>query len=145
MNKLLPQANNLDTVIDVFMYIYFHPGCTKESIADYCGFTLRQVEYYTNACEYLDLINEDWTPTALGKDICARNASQIRERIYERIISDELIGKIFAKRIIFPDYDILPYAISLAEEYCPGYSEPVYTRRAGALVKWVDKIIKDTL
>ena len=68
MGKILIQANNLDTVIDTFMYIYMHPGCTKQELADYCGFTLRQADYYTNACKYLDLINDDWSKTPLAVD-----------------------------------------------------------------------------
>jgi hypothetical protein len=36
-----------------------HPECTHQDVADYCGFTLRQVQYYANACKYLDLINEE--------------------------------------------------------------------------------------
>ena len=40
MGKILIQANNLDMVIDTFMYIYMHPECNKQELADYCGFTL---------------------------------------------------------------------------------------------------------
>ena len=69
MKKILIQANNLDTVVDSFMYIYLHKGCTKRELADYCGFSMRQVDYYTNACKYLGLINQDWTPTELAEDI----------------------------------------------------------------------------
>lgn len=67
MKKILIQANNLDRVIDIFMYIYLHQGCSKQDIADYCSFSLRQVDYYVNACKYLDLLNSDWSPFRFSK------------------------------------------------------------------------------
>ena len=66
MKKLLIQANNLDKVVDAFMFIHLHPGCKKQNVADYCGFSLRQVDYYTNACKYLDLIDDKWEATDLA-------------------------------------------------------------------------------
>lgn len=141
MGKILIQANNLDTVIDVFMYIYQHQGCSKQSIADYCGFTLRQVDYYTNACKYLDLINDDWTPTSLAEDIFENSPAEVTERIYQRIIEDELIGKIYKKIIDFPEEDISSFAKELVIAFYPGLSDAVYNRRSDNMVKWCKKII----
>lgn len=141
MGKILIQANNLDTVIDVFMYIYQHQECGKQEIADYCGFTLRQVDYYTNACKYLDLINDDWTPTSLAKDIFENSPAEVTERVYKRIIEDELIGQIYRRLRDFPHEDISEYAKDLVMEYYPGFSEAVYDRRSDNIVKWCKKII----
>lgn len=141
MGKILIQANNLDTVIDVFMYIYQHQGCGKQEIADYCGFTLRQVDYYTNACKYLDLINDDWTPTSLAKDIFENSPAEVTERVYKRIIEDELMGQIYRRLRYFPHEDISEYAKDLVMEYYPGFSEAVYDRRSNNIVKWCKKII----
>ena len=55
MKKLLIQANNLQTVIDVFTFIYQTPGCSMSQVSQHIGFTLRQANYYTNACLYLAL------------------------------------------------------------------------------------------
>ena len=141
MRKIVIQANNLDTVIDTFMYIYLHPGCGKKEVADYCGFTLRQVDYYTNACKYLDLINNDWTPTPLAKDIFENYQAEVKERVYIRIIEDELIGQIYKKMIDYPNDDISNYAKDLVMDYYPGLSESVYNRRSDNIVKWCQKII----
>lgn len=141
MGKILIQANNLDTVIDVFMYIFQHQGCSKQEIADYCGFTLRQVDYYTNACKYLDLINNDWTPTDLAKDIFENNPAEITERVYKRITEDELIGLIYKKMVESQDEDISTYAKELVVDFYPGMSETVYIRRSDNIVKWCKKII----
>ncbi len=143
MGKILIQANNLDMVIDVFMYIYQHQGCGKQAIADYCGFTLRQVDYYTNACKYLDLINEDWTPTSLAKDIFENNPAEVTERVYARIISDEVMGQVFARMYVLPDEDPSAFALDLAREYFPGYSDAVYERRSDNIVKWCRRIIEN--
>ena len=142
MGKILIQANNLDTVIDTFMYIYMHPGCTKQELADYCGFTLRQADYYTNACKYLDLINDDWSKTPLAIDIFTNNPAEISERVYARIISDGLMGKIFARLYVLPSEDPSIFAMELAKEYFPGYSEAVYERRSDNIVKWCRRIIE---
>ena len=142
MGKILIQANNLDTVIDTFMYIYMHPGCTKQELADYCGFTLRQVDYYTNACKYLDLINDDWNKTSLAIDIFTNNPAEISERVYARIISDELMGQIFARIYVLPNEDPSAFAMELTKEYYPGYSEAVYERRSDNIVKWCKRIIE---
>ena len=142
MGKILIQANNLDTVIDTFMYIYMHPGCTKQELADYCGFTLRQADYYTNACKYLDLINDDWSKTPLADDIFINNPAEISERVYARIISDELMGQIFARIYVLPNEDPSKFALELTKEYYPGYSDAVYERRSDNIVKWCRRIIE---
>ena len=143
MGKILIQANNLDTVIDTFMYLYIHPDCKKEDLAEYCGFTLRQADYYTNACKYLDLLDDAGKPTPLAMDIFHKHPAQITERVYERIIGDELMGKIFARMIALPDEEIKEFAEDITKEYFPGYSETVYERRSDNIVKWCRKIIKD--
>ena len=142
MGKLLIQANNLDTVIDTFMYIYMHPDCTKQDLADYCGFTLRQADYYTNACKYLDLINDDWSKTPLAIDIFTNNSAEITERVYARIISDELMGQIFARLYVLPDEDPSDFAMEITKKFFPGYSETVYERRSDNIVKWCKRIIE---
>ncbi len=142
MSKILIQANNLDLVIDVFMYVYLHPNCSKQELADYCGFTLRQVDYYTNACKYLDLLNNDLTPTALAKDIFNNSPAEVTERVYERIITDPLMGKIFARIYTLPEENPSQYAEDLTKEFFPGYSEAVYERRSDNIVKWCRKIIE---
>ena len=50
MKKSLPQANDLDKVIDVMTYIHYHPGCSEKDIADFIGFAVRQARYYVDAC-----------------------------------------------------------------------------------------------
>ena len=142
MGKILIQANNLDMVIDTFMYIYMHPGCNKQNLSDYCGFSLRQADYYTNACIYLDLINDDWSKTPLAVDIFTNNPAEISERVYARIISDELMGKIFARIYVLPNEDPSKFALELTKEYYPGYSEAVYERRSDNIVKWCRRIIE---
>lgn len=143
MKKILIQANNLDVVIDTFLYIFYHPNCAKQDLANYCGFTLRQVDYYTNACKYLDLIDEHWKLTPLAKDIVLNNPAEITERIYERIITDELMGPIFARMYVLPSSNHSEYALELVKEYYPGYSDAVYVRRSDNIVKWCKRIINE--
>lgn len=141
MKKILIQANNLDTVIDVFMYIYLHPGCKKQDIADYCGFSFRQVDYYTNACKYLDLLNDDWSKTSLAIDIFTNHSAEITDKVYERIINDKVFGKMYNYLILNQEEYPTVYAKELAKEHFPGYSDAVYKRRSDIIIKWCIKII----
>ena len=145
MKKLLIQANNLQTVIDVIKFIYQTPGCSMSQVAQHIGFTLRQANYYTNACLYLGLIDESMKPTPLAHDIFENSSSCIKERIYECIISDELIGKIFARRLLQPQSDIFSYAETIVKDNYPGYSETVYRRRINNIINWCDTIIKNNI
>ena len=141
MKKTLIQANNLDTVIDIFMYICNHPQCTQKEIAEYCGFTLRQVAYYTNASKYLDLLNEDLSLTDLGNDIFKNSPAEITERVYQRIINDEMMGQVYSFMIDNPDDNVSEFAKNLVMDYFPGFSDAVYDRRSDNIVKWCKKII----
>ena len=145
MKKLLIQANNLQTVIDVFTFIYQTPGCSMSQVSQHIGFTLRQANYYTNACLYLGLIDESMKPTPLAHDIFENSSSCIKERIYECIISNELIGKIFAQMKLQPQCDIYKYAEAIVKDNYPGYSETVYKRRINNIITWCDIIIKNQI
>ena len=57
MKKLLPQANDLEKVINVFVYTLSKSNCTKQDIADFCQFDIRQADYYLGACHYLNLLD----------------------------------------------------------------------------------------
>lgn len=142
MKKILIQANNLSTVVDVFMFIYLHPGCKKQDVANYCGFSLRQVDYYTNACKYLDLIDDEWKSTDLANDIFQNHPAEVTECVYKRIIDDEVIGQIYAKLQEEPDSYPSEYAKTLVEDYFPGYSDAVYDRRSDNMIKWCKKIMQ---
>jgi hypothetical protein len=141
MKKTLIQANNLDTVIDVFMYTYLHPGCKKQDIADYCGFSLRQVDYYIGACKYLDLLNKDLSPTDISIKIFEERPAEITDCVYECIISDKLMGQIYKKMVEEPTGNHFEFAKELVMHYYPGMSEAVYVRRSDNIVKWCKKII----
>lgn len=141
MKKNLIQANDLDKVIDIFTFVYLRPGVTKQDVADYCGFTLRQSDYYLGACVYLDLLDKNMKPTIFAKTIFDEYNSQVEKKIYERIITDELFGKVFARLLLFPESNVSEFARSLVEENYPEYSNAVVNRRSDNLVKWCKKIL----
>ena len=141
MHKILIQANNLDTVIDIFMYLYLHPNSKKEDLADYFDITLRQVDYYINACRYLGLVDDELHTTPLAKDIFQNYPAEITEMVYTLVISDEVMSKVFSRLLMFPNMDHSEYAKNLVKNYFPGYSETVYTRRSDNIIKWCKKII----
>ena len=138
MKKLLPQANNLDTLIKVFIYFGNKKDCTVQDIADFIGFEPRQAQYYLSACIYLDLIDETPELTEFGKSLFVE-PSLIKYKVYERIISDEVIGKVFAHLILFDD-DIKEYSCKIIKSFYPDYSEAVIERRASTINNWCKEI-----
>lgn len=141
MKKILPQANTLDTVLKVFLYAGLKPNCTKEDIADYCQFDTRQSDYYLGACIYLGLFDENGELTEIGNKIL-QVGTTYRDRIYEIIINDPLIGKFFTHMMLFPDDDIKAFAAKLTSSMYPEYGEAVINRRSSALVGWCVEIAK---
>ncbi len=143
MKKTLPQANDLNKVIDVMTYIYYHPQSSYEDIATYIGFSKRQAQYYVDACIYLNLVDEEHKPTNICMDIFKNNPANITESVYERIILDDLIGQVFAKAFAFPEYDLDNFAQELVTIYYPEIlSTATIERRAHNIVLWCKKIIK---
>lgn len=144
MKRLLPQANNLDTVVKVFVYSCNKINCTQNDIASFCGFEPRQAAYYLNACYYLGLIDSKGCVSKLGEDILA-TPSTVKLRVYELIINDPLIGEIFAHKLVFPSDDNKAFAVSWLKKNFPDYSEAVINRRASTLLNWCDEILSSPL
>jgi len=142
MKKILPQANTLETVLKVFLYAGLKPNCTKEDIAEYCQFDPRQADYYLGACIYLGLFDMNGKLTPAGEDILEADGSSYRERIYELILNDQLIGAFFVHMIVFPDDNIKAFAANLTAKMFPEYGEAVINRRSSALVGWCVEIAK---
>lgn len=142
MNKILPQANDLDKVIDVLTYIHYHPGCSYAEIADYIGFAERQAKYYVDACVYLELVVENRKPSAVCEDIFKNTPENVTKRVYEKIITDNLMGQVFAKAYVMPDTDIDSFARELVSYYHPEIvSVSTVERRAHNIVLWCKRII----
>lgn len=143
MVKSTPQANDLDKVIDVFTFIYMHPGCHLQEVSDYIGFTDRQGRYYFHACEYLGLVNKEHRLTPLGLEIWNNNSLNVTERIYERIMTDEVMGQVFAHALIFPKDDLYAFTASVVSAYYPDLTkaDSTFERRCTVIIKWVERII----
>ena len=139
MNKLLPQANSLNTVIDVFIYVSTMPNWTLNDVADFCHFEVRQSSYYINACYYIGLLNEDGTISEEGKIILS-DPSSIKKSVYERVISDPLISKIFAVLLIEGEKNLRDFTNKLLSKSYPDYSDAVIERRASTLINWCIEI-----
>ncbi len=140
MKKLLPQANTLATVIRTFKLIGNTTNCTLADIASFNNFELRQASYYSNACYFLDLIDEDLQLTSLGKDIML-DPKNAKVRIYEIIIKHELTGQIFAKTALYPKRKVIKDSKELIGSLYPEYGEAVIDRRTKCLIGWCEGII----
>ncbi len=141
MKKLLPQANTLATVIRTFKLIANTMNCTLSDIAAFNNFKLRQASYYSNACYYLGLIDENLKLTPLGYAIMG-DPKSAKVRIYELIIKHELIGQIFAKIALYPKRKVVRDCKELVKTYYPEYGEAVIDRRTKCLIGWCEEIIE---
>ncbi len=140
MKKLLPQANSLDVVIETFKYCVEHPAYTKTELATHIGYQPRQVDYYLNACLYLDILDYDGKPTDDSIELY-KLGDYLRLGIYERVLNDSLIGKIFTHYLIFPAEEIKEYAFKEVSSLYPDYKEAVIKRRVSTIISWCDEIM----
>lgn len=142
MKRILPQANTLATVLKVFLYAGIKANCTKEDIAEYCCFDIRQADYYLGACIYLGLFTEKCELSDLGREILNTEDGSYKARVYELILNDELIGKIFTHKLLFPKSDIKQYAADITRQMYPEYGDAVINRRSSCLVGWCSEIME---
>lgn len=140
MKKLLPQANSLNRVVDVFIYYGCRKDCSVQDVAAFCQFEPRQAQYYLNAAVYLDLLDQDLAVTDFGQRLLG-DSSNIKRAIYERIISDEVIGKIFAHMILYPYEDPKIFGVEYLTSLYPEYGDAVIQRRLSTLISWCKEII----
>lgn len=138
--KLLPQANNLDTVVRVFIYCSVMDEFSLTDIAEFCHFEPRQASYYLNACTYLGLVNKKGEISLKGKYIL-ENYPAPQLGVYECVISDSLISKIFSHMLFSPDDDVITYAIKEISPLYPEYGDAVLKRRASTLKSWCEHVI----
>jgi len=141
MEKLLPQANTLATVIRTFKLIGNTIDCTLNDIAGFNNFDIRQAAYYSNACFYLGLIDENLKLTPLGDDIF-QEPKQVKIRIYELIINDDLIGRLFAKTALYSKRTALREGKKIISSiYGEKYGQAVIDRRTSCLIGWCEEIL----
>lgn len=140
MKKLLPQANSLDVIIETFKYCVEHPIYTKDDLAKHIGYQPRQVDYYLNACYYLDILDVNGRPTDYSRQLYGLG-EQLRLGIYERILNDCLIGKIFTHYLVFPVTEIKSFAFREVSILYPDYKEAVIKRRVSTILSWCEEIM----
>lgn len=140
MKKLLPQANTLATLIRTFKLIGNTMNCTLNDIADFNKFDVRQAAYYSNACYFLDLIDENLNLTSIGEDIM-QDPKRAKVRIYEQIIKNEMIGQLFAKTALYPKRTAVKEGKELVRASYPEYGEAVIDRRTKCLIGWCEEIL----
>ncbi len=140
MKKLLPQANDLEKVLSVFVYTLSKTNCTKQDISEFCQFELRQADYYIGACHYLNLLDNKMCATDIGYEIF-KSRKNIKEKVYRQVITDPFIGRIFAFRLFANHEDSREFAHELAYHEYPNYSLSVLNRRSESLLGWCEEII----
>lgn len=140
MKKLLPQANTFATVVCTFKLIGNSEKCTLDDIAEFNRFDKRQAAYYSNACYFLGLIENDLSLSPLGKEIM-EEPRKAKERIYELLVKHELIGQLFAKTLLYPKHVAVKEGKEIVRKQYPEYGEAVIDRRTKCLIGWCEEVI----
>ena len=140
MKKLLPQANTLATVIRTFKLIGNTIDCSLADIAEFNNFEIRQAAYYSNACFFLGLVDENLKLTNLGKEIM-QDPKHAKVKIYEQILTNELIGQLFAKTALYSKRVALKECKELVKSLYPEYGEAVIDRRTKCMIGWCEEIM----
>lgn len=148
-NTPTPQANNINTVIDLTNFISKEKLIDKDKITEYLGLDPRQTDYYINACIYLDLVtkkNKNYTTTEIGEQIA--NTVEFNERnnmVCKQILRTPLFNEImvkFKKEGYFNEEFIVDRILHHDEKI---NSFVTANRRKSSILawlNWVKKIIK---
>lgn len=140
MKKLLPQANSLDVIIETFKYCVEHPSFKKSDLAEHIGYEPRQADYYLNACIYLDLLDSDGKATNYSMELYNLK-EQLRLGVYERILNDPLIGRIFTHYLVFTSEGLKDFAYQEVASVYPEYGDAVIKRRVSTILSWCEEIM----
>jgi 5'(3')-deoxyribonucleotidase len=138
MNTPFPQAN------DIYKVIWLIDSKISQKLSMSLDFinmniSLRQIEYYQNAGEFLGLLNEGM-PTKLAKEIFIKSKEEVLNKI----------AKLVKKSIIFDQYYVKQdknHVVNLLMELYK-YSHSTAERRfvtVKAWTEWAKKILKEKL
>lgn len=141
MKYTLPQANDLDKVISVFLYVGNAQNHDDESIAKFCKFDARQSKYYLAACYFLGLVDSEGNQTEESKDAMANNIAPKRY-VYGKIVSHKDLSRIVAQLIIHKDEDAAYKCAETIVVEDGKYHGSTAERRADVMFKWC-KIVVD--
>ena len=138
MRKLLPQANSIDKIIDSFIFLANYQNYTSSAHAEFCHFHPRQSAYYTNACFYLELIDEKRNISEKGRKIL--ESKKVKQGIIETIFVDDLFNKVFSKFVFESKKEASRFGAQLLKDTYPEYSDDVIKRRLSTLLAWCEQI-----
>lgn len=141
MNYLLPQANDLEKVIDVFLYVGNAQNHDLESISKFCKFKPRQADYYLSACYFLDLVDSGGNQTNEAKQAILHGI-QPKRFVYSKIVSHKYLSKIISILLIIKDdnaaYDCAMQIVA-EDGTCHGSTAK---RRADVMFKWCKTVVE---
>ena len=89
-NTPTPQANNINTVIDLTNFIAKNQLVDKLKITSFLGLNPRQTDYYINACRYLDLVTKNGSHFILTS-IGERVANTVEYKLRNIVMSKQIL------------------------------------------------------
>lgn len=141
-NAPFPQANDFGKVITIVNVE------NEEKLKDYdrMGVLLgdvssRQVDYYTAACAYLGILDEEKHFTPLGKSLRTMHGIDQLAELARIVVSDKVFGTVYFQQkfsgLQLEKNDV----IEIMKENVLLATEPMYERRASTVISWVKWIL----
>jgi len=144
-----PQANSFERVLDL-VFLLRQGGLIRDDIAQKYQFTLRQVDYYTSAGEYLGLVERAFSARAGCQYRLSSEAKQILNlphrlsclAFVKKILKYPVFNRTFALTVLsetVPEKDAI---CRVMEESGLAMRQKTMRRRASTVRSWIDWILK---
>lgn len=146
-NVPYPQANSFERVINL-IELCAQQDLSKETIAANYDFTLRQVDYYTNAAIFIGMIkktgsgdNARYTLSGRGKTLLkkpyvGRQIELVKALAEDPIIRESILESLKRRQLV--DLDFI--ALKIRENRLPLSENTIY-RRAATVKNWVQWVL----
>ena len=145
-----PQADSFERVVNLCELLVENEKLYKDRITNIYDFDVRQTDYYTNACRYLDLVNKEEDEEGIYYKLSKKGEEIFHLGYRDRnlaLIKQILIHKPFLKTFEHylaissrPNKDVVVKFMKNSNLYNIT-SDVTYKRRSSTVLSWVDWIL----
>lgn len=145
-NKIpFPQADDMNKILKIINIDVEEKLLDKKVLCVILGdITERQVQYYINAAQYLDIIDFNKKFTAFGQELRKSNQYDLIIKLSQKIISKEIFGIAFFSELVLGTKLTKEDVIGLMRKENLFGAQSIYDRRSQTVIKWLYWIKSNT-
>lgn len=145
-NKIpFPQADDMNKILKIINIDVEEKLLDKKVLCIILGdITERQVQYYINAAQYLDIIDFNKKFTAFGQELRKSNQYDLIIKLSQKIISKEIFGIAFFSELVLGTKLTKEDVIGLMRKENLFGAQSIYDRRSQTVIKWLYWIKSNT-